>query len=283
MTTRKNPRIPEGINTTKESPLKEFSSLLIVFGLFAVVIVIVLTIFIRAISPYIPFSWELKIAKNFEQNLSSTPVEKSVSVTEAEYALQELVLSLSRKMELTEDIIFKIHFLDSETPNAFATLGGHIFVTKGLIKNVTSENALAMVIAHEMAHIKYRHPIQSLGRGALFSLILLVISGSQGTGVGQKVLGQSGLIALLRFSRDMEREADREAINTIKRHYGHIAGSDEFFSKMSRQSNSSEWATIFQTHPGVEERIAVIRDKMSTEPHKELIPLDRRIRQAGIN
>ena len=53
-----------------------------------------------------------------------------------------------------------VAILDSSEINAFATPGGHIFVTRGLVSAAKSEDALAAVIAHEVAHIQLRHGIE---------------------------------------------------------------------------------------------------------------------------
>jgi predicted Zn-dependent protease len=52
--------------------------------------------------------------------------------------------------------------LDSDEINAFATSGGHIFVTRGLINCAGSEDALAAVLAHEVAHIQLQHGIKAI-------------------------------------------------------------------------------------------------------------------------
>lgn len=52
--------------------------------------------------------------------------------------------------------------LDSDELNAFATPGGHILVTKGLVKAAGSEDALAAVLAHELGHIQNEHSIRSI-------------------------------------------------------------------------------------------------------------------------
>ncbi|MEC9410786.1 MAG: M48 family metalloprotease, partial [Pseudomonadota bacterium] len=54
----------------------------------------------------------------------------------------------------------KVHWLPNvDAANAFATSGGNIHVTRGLLDAVNSENGLAMVLAHEYAHIELRHPV----------------------------------------------------------------------------------------------------------------------------
>ena len=57
---------------------------------------------------------------------------------------------------------YHIAILDSDMVNAFATPGGHIFVTRGLVNAARSEDALAAVIAHEIAHIQLRHGVRAI-------------------------------------------------------------------------------------------------------------------------
>jgi predicted Zn-dependent protease len=57
---------------------------------------------------------------------------------------------------------YHVNILDSAEINAFATSGGHIFVTRGLIECTDSEDALAGVIAHEIAHIQLQHSLKAI-------------------------------------------------------------------------------------------------------------------------
>jgi len=52
--------------------------------------------------------------------------------------------------------------LDSGEVNAFATPGGHVYITRGLIEAAKSEDALAAVIAHEIAHIQLGHGLRAI-------------------------------------------------------------------------------------------------------------------------
>lgn len=64
---------------------------------------------------------------------------------------------------LPASIKVTVHYIDEPVINAFATIGGHVFIYRGLIDAITSENGLSMVLAHEIAHINNRHPIAALG------------------------------------------------------------------------------------------------------------------------
>ncbi|GHV78281.1 peptidase M48 [Spirochaetia bacterium] len=52
---------------------------------------------------------------------------------------------------------YHVAILDSPDLNAFGTIGGHIFICRGLLEALTSEDAVAAVLAHEIAHIQLRH------------------------------------------------------------------------------------------------------------------------------
>lgn len=61
---------------------------------------------------------------------------------------------------------FHVMILDTPVVNAFATPGGHIFLTRGILELVTSEDMLAAVIAHEMAHIQLQHSVAIIKHSA---------------------------------------------------------------------------------------------------------------------
>ena len=63
-----------------------------------------------------------------------------------------------------------MHYDASDTVNAFATLGGHVVIYRGLLEKLPNENVVAMVVAHEIAHIKHRDPVAALGRGVAITL-----------------------------------------------------------------------------------------------------------------
>ena len=278
MSLKHNPHIPEGINASEENPLKEFFILLAGIGVVFFLFVVVVSVAVQHLSPLIPFKWEQQLTQSFSSD-SDTEETPDATTFAAEQALRELVRTLSPHVQADTDINYTVHLIEQATPNAFATLGGHIFVTSGLLSTVSSENGLAMVVAHEMAHIKHRHPIQSLSRGAILQLLLALVGSTQNAGAIQQVLGQTGLLTVLSFNRDMEREADDDAISTLRSHYGHINGANQFFVTMYQQSDSKQFTEWLETHPATESRIDKIRKagNLDTSPNNRLLPLDPRL------
>ncbi len=266
-----NPQPAEGINSKASSGLGEFAKLLLGLGLAAALATAALVAAIGWLAPYIPFAWEEAVAGEV------TPVETTPDA-EAQAALRELTDGLVAAADLPPSISVRVHLSDHATPNAFATLGGHIVVTRGLVEAVSSENALAMVIAHEIAHIAERHPIQALGRGAVLQVVWSALAGATGQAAVQRVLGKAGLLTLLRFNREMEREADRAALATLERYFGHTAGAAEFFRRIQARADGGAWADFLRTHPAPDERIESIEARSTAtggEPEALAAPLQR--------
>jgi predicted Zn-dependent protease len=262
-----NPDHVEGINSSRSSGLGEFVKLAMGLGLAAAVVTATLVVAIGWVAPWIPFAWEESIAGPVD------PVESPVD-PEAQTALRELAHKLAEAGDLPQGVTIRVHLSDQATPNAFATLGGHVVVTRGLIEAVSSENALAMVVAHEIAHIARRHPIQALGRAAVLQLAWAALAGATGQGAVEQVLGRAGLLTVLRFNREMERAADRAALTTLERHYGHVGGAAEFFRTLQARDGTGAWADFLRTHPRPADRLEAIerRSRDKKTPPTPLAP-----------
>jgi len=82
---------------------------------------------------------------------------------------------------------YRVAILDSNEINAFATSGGHIFITRGLINATRSEDALAGVIAHEVAHIQLMHGIKAIKNSRITQALLITGTASVGAATGMNV------------------------------------------------------------------------------------------------
>lgn len=249
-----NPKPPEQINNRHEHPLKDFLLLAAAGIALLTLLAFLLASSASWIAPYIPYQWEVDYLQNFtlDKHTEETDVPKK------EQALSDLLAKLTGPDALT----VKVHYLPEETePNAFATLGGHIFVTQGLLNYVTSENALAMVLAHEYAHIELRHPITLLFEQLSFGLIFSLLGSDN---IAQMMAQNTSMLTVLAFSRDMERAADASALQRLKTYYGHTKGADGFFIKIQEKDDFDEanWSAFLQTHPLTQDRIDDIHSSM---------------------
>ncbi|MDR2153266.1 MAG: M48 family metallopeptidase [Helicobacteraceae bacterium] len=247
-----NPTIPEGINVSADHPLKEFGALII--G--AVALVAALAWIIGYIGYFagslVSFETEARIAAAIE-SLDKSSSARSV----AEQKLNDLAQRLIAADPLPQGMSVVLRVVESDTPNAFATLGGRVFVTTALIDASLSENALSMVIAHEIGHIRARHVIGSLSRGILLSVTFKLIFGAQDGELASQLIGQAGATTALTFSRSDEEEADRLALKTLNAYYGHVADAAAFF-EMIQAKNPTRDAEAFSTHPDLQKRIEAL-------------------------
>lgn len=218
-------------------------------GVIAVIAVVLLILIALAdvLTSYIPFS-----------------VEKDINFTEFEFEeksgalhdyLQSLADRISEAEDLPEGMTITVHYLDDDTVNAFATLGGHVFLFKGLLEKLPNENALTMLLAHEIAHVKHRHPIRSLGRGVVIGLAMSVVSTAASDVMIESFLGEAGYLTILKYSRDMESQSDETAIAAVISIYGHLAGAEDLFTALQAETANIEPPEFFSTHPLTEDRI----------------------------
>lgn len=254
----RNPDLPEGINSSEEHPLKEFG--LLVFGILGTLVVVTLLLgyFAGNLAGYIPFWAEQRLAGNFASVKTHNPEMQSY--------LQDLANRLAKAEQLPPDMPVSVHYVDGDTVNAFATLGGHVVMFRGLLEKVPDENTLAMVMAHEIAHIKTRAPIRSLGRGVVFGAVLEIVDAELGTSLGSKALGQVGLLTQLSFSRTQESEADAIGQAALFHTYGGVAGADTLFHILDKvdHGKGKHFAEWYRSHPEIRQRLADLRLQAET-------------------
>lgn len=249
-----NRQPPEGINNVKSGWQRDF--VLLVIGFFAgLALLLWLTISLLGWSArYVPFSWEQSLSASLKEGREQNP--------RIQY-LQTLANDLAQAGGLDEALSVTVHYQSDTTVNAFATLGGHVFVLEGLLENVDSEQGLAFVLAHEIAHIHYRHPLQSAARQAGLGLIGALIFGNSEL---SWLAGSGGQLALLDYSREMERQADAWALNALHTHYGHVAGADALFQWLQEQYADSTPPEWLSTHPDAQARIERL-ERLTDEHH----------------
>ncbi|TPH15152.1 M48 family metallopeptidase [Litorilituus lipolyticus] len=249
----RNPKIPEGINYSNANPVKEFA--LLASGAIAIIILAIYLLgsLLDWSSKFIPFAYEQELAEPWVKQFKGNPTTQQNEV--AAY-LQRLADDMTPLMALEDDVEITLHYVNSDTVNGVATLGGNIFIFRGLLEKLPSENALAMLLAHEIVHVKLRHPVKALSKGALFTLLYAVLSGQSNTDVSGLFSGTSQF-AFLGFSRSQEQAADDEALRVLHEYYRNTQGASELFNVLLEESQQSgvEVLSVFHTHPEVTKRL----------------------------
>lgn len=251
----------EGINASHENPLKELAWLLAGGVGVVVLLVLCLSLVAQWIAPRIPYRYEAKLAASLPP-FATTPDSASGRQVQAE--LQSLADRLAIRLEMPGEMVVRVGYREQDTVNAFATIGGQAVFFRGLLGRIDNEDALAMVVAHELAHLKYRHASAALGRGVAVGVILSIVSADLGGSAAGNVLNTAGIATLLSFNRDQEREADGAALRALHAEYGHVGGAVDLFNVMRQLPGGAGQSTtptveFLRTHPLTENRVAAIK------------------------
>jgi len=250
-----NHELPEDINYSTENPVKEFFWLLGAVGSAIAVLMLVLHLGAKFFAPYIPFAYEQKIAQSFIKSMQSLEGEQKQEPNDTQCYLQNLSDEISIMANLPQGMHVTVHYSQEDVVNAFATLGGHITIYQGILNEIETENALTMLMAHEIAHVKHRDPIVGLSRGVISSLALgLLTSSTENAAVGN-FLGSAGLLTQLKFSRAQEEAADKLALQVVKERFGHVNGAESLFQKLHDEYNQVEPPAFMSSHPATQDRI----------------------------
>ena len=248
------PRIPrEGINVSATHPLSELFTLVAGVGLAVVLFSVAVFVFIEAVIRWVPPSFESRVFGSLWS--ADTSCERDDPRFDAATALLERLGSHWEK----NPYALRLAVMEEPSPNAFAVPGGTIYVTRGLLDSVESENELAFVLGHEIGHFCNRDHLRGLGRGLVLSLTLsALVGGSAAESIPQLVT----TITETGFAREQERDADAFGIALVEAEYGHVAGADGFFKRLpdAKADLGDEFASYLATHPVSQARIENLWD-----------------------
>ena len=169
--------------------------------------------------------------------------------TQQDPQITALAARLGKHMNLPDNLV-TVYISEQEIPNAYATFGGNVVLYRGLLKELPSEESVAAVLAHEMAHIKHRDPLRGMARGLMYTVIA-AMRGSE-TKIDTLVS-----IGSLKYSRDMERAADNAAIEAIAKEYGNVGGASQLFAtleEIEQKDHKNHNIAWLSTHPDTRER-----------------------------
>src|SRR5256884_164266 len=200
---------------------------------------------------------EISLGKSLAQEVerSSKMIDDPVVTEYVNRVGQNLVRNSDARVPFT------IKVIDSDEVNAFALPGGFFYVNSGLILRAQEESELAGVMAHEIAHVAARHGTKQATKGDIVQLasipaMIFIPYGWAGYAAYQ---GANFLIPMtfLKFSRDIEREADFLGLQ-----YMYKAGYDPnsyvtFFERIQADEKRRPGSIpkVFSTHPPTPERI----------------------------
>ena len=171
-------------------------------------------------------------------------------------AANTLVRRLGQILVPTSDrpnIPYTFRVVDDNNLNAFATMGGFVYINTGTIAAADNVAQLASVIGHEMGHISGRHALEQMKQTAIARGIATIV------GVGDDRLVGIGVDLALRLpnSREAEFDADRRGLLNITKSGFAASAMPAFMRKLASSSNGGAPAFL-SSHPGTGDRITAL-------------------------
>lgn len=207
-----------------------------------------------------PVSQDIELGKQVAADIEANTAEFPILAQAGNETLYNYVNGIVKRIlatnivDYTRDFTWNVSIInDPKTLNAFCTPGGYIYIYTGLIAFLDSEDQLAGVIGHEIAHAARRHSTKQLTKSLGVQILLEAALGKK------EVLKQvTGALVALSFSRAHETEADSFSVKYLCSTSWNGNGAAGFFRKVEGQASPPQWLS---THPNPANRVKSIDSK----------------------
>ncbi len=217
---------------------------------------------------------EVDIGKQINEQLLTSQVKLNRNS-----ALNRYVQQLGQRLVANSDrpdLPYTFQVVEDDAINAFATLGGFVYVNTGLLKTADNEAELASVMAHEIGHIGGKHLVKQMRQKALAS----GLASAAGLDRNQAVAIGVDLALNRPRSRGDEYDADTRGLRTLTSSGYAPSGMVSFMEKLLKKGSSVP--TFLSTHPATGDRIKALQSAINNLPKSGGAGLDNSNYQANI-
>lgn len=213
----------------------------------------------RALVAVIPDSWAVKAG---DVVLDSLYTEYSANQCHSEAGDRALKKMVDRVTPADLPYDLRVQVVQHHQVNALTAPGGRIVLLNGLLQEASSVEEVAGVLAHEAGHVYYKHPLQGMVNILGFSIV--------GSFFGGDAASIAVVVLSMSYSRDLERQADRKALEYMQENHISAQGFLDFFKRLDDKQKdktnvAAELQKLISTHPLSEERIDYIGRHIQTE------------------
>lgn len=209
----------------------------------------------------LPIEQDIQLGQEVQKEISNKPTEYPLLPEKGNEQIYQYIRGITTKILNTGKLTYRNEFPwevkiihDDKTLNAFCAPGGYIYVYTGLIKFLDSEDQLAGVMGHEIAHADLRHSTRQMSKAMGLTMLTQILVGQKQEELQQLAIGIIGLS----FSREHETEADMASVNYLCGTDYNAAGAAGFFRKMEGQPSPP---VFLSTHPNPNNRVKKIDEE----------------------
>ncbi len=180
---------------------------------------------------------------------------------------------IKQRLESAGDLPFpiKLTVVHSPTLDAFATPGGYVYITDGMIEQCDNEEEIAGVLGHEFAHVGRRHFAKRVEKekfvnwSSMAAMLLSMLVPGAGGALMMTGMGAAQTLSL-KYSRDDEEEADRVGLAIADKAGYNGRGITDFLKKLRTGGLEKMVPQYLLTHPYTDDRIAKIERMAAGSP-----------------
>lgn len=170
-------------------------------------------------------------------------------------------------LKLSKGYPIRVTLVRSKIVNAYALPGGQVVVYSGILEKIKTPEELAALLAHESVHVNERHSLRSMLRSAAHGIIISVIF-SDASGVSGAVVSNAEALNGLRYSRSLESEADRKAMEILLANGVKLEGMRQLMRTLQKEGDVPGSLSFLSSHPLTKERIKEAGRYISQHPQK---------------
>lgn len=170
-------------------------------------------------------------------------------------------------LKLSKEYPIRVTLVRSKIVNAYALPGGQVVVYSGILEKIKTPEALAALLAHESVHVNQRHSLRSMLRSAAHGIIISVIF-SDASGISGAVVSNAEALNGLRYSRSLESEADRKAMDLLLTNGVKLEGMRQLLQTLQKEGDIPGSLSFLSSHPLTKERIREAGRYISQHPQQ---------------
>ena len=195
-----------------------------------------------------------RIPMSAEAKMGDTMYDSMIRAYDVDERMTAATNDFAKSIDFKTSYPIRVTVVKEDEVNAFALPGGHIVVFDKIIRQMKTKEELAALLAHEVAHVHYRHSLRNIFR-SLAGYMFLSLLMNDINGIVTVLADNSNALANLTYSRDLETEADTNGMDVLQSDGINLKGFVDLFQMLKSEHGDLGSLQLLSTHPLTEDRL----------------------------